>query len=140
MPKRNAFTKVVTSELQGDDSFVVYKPFTYDETRAFQKEALEKKSQYDNALKAVATELNKSVDDLTPEEIGTALLNSGLENTMTDWINQIYAQRIVQWNWVDDDDLPLEQPSKDWTVLGKLYTTEHDFISGLFQPKDNAKN
>lgn len=51
---------------------------------------------------------------------------SGRERTEV--VFESVSERIVEWNWVDDNEKPLPLPSEDPTVRERLYEKEIEFL------------
>lgn len=140
MPVRNSIKTIATPEIQGDDSFVKYRPITLEEARNLRDKSKEVSVKQDRALRDYAEGNNKSILDLTSEDKESAYVQSGLTDDLLYFADQQLSRLIVEWNWVDDDGNPLPQPRDDFKVLGKLYTHEYSFLMKLFNPEDNSKN
>lgn len=140
MPSRLSVKNIPTPEIQGDDSWIKYRPVTIEEARELRSKVSEVQSKQDKALVDFAVSKNKAVADLTEDEKNNAYETSGLTDDLLNFADMQLAKFIIEWNWVDDDGNPLPQPKNDFTVLGKLYTHEYSFIMRLFNPEDNSKN
>ena len=54
---------------------------------------------------------------------------------------EVLKTHVYEWNWVDDDDVPLPQPKDDPEVIDLLTDDEVDFLSGRIQGSEaEAKN
>jgi hypothetical protein len=104
MPSRAASYKIPSPALQGDDSWVVMKNITVDEFRKHQALVLE----------AGKTPAN------TPE--GNAIEKKTHESLM---------DKVLDWNWVDNDGAPLPKPHNNVAVVEKLTIDEINFLTGL---------
>ena len=125
MAKRRTVRKVETPELQGEGSYVVITAVKVKEIRKTRKLSLEsevKQQAYDKALAA----------DEKPEEFeafdGFA---SGLE---------MIQQHVKDWNWVDDNDVPLPQLKTNPEVVDELSTEEVTFLANLLTGEEESKN
>lgn len=66
------------------------------------------------------------------EAFGTVLKSAQAENDE----NAVYQQLskfVIEWNWVDDDDVPLPQPHDNPDVFRKLTGAELGFLSRSLQ-------
>lgn len=141
MPSRLSIKTLPTPEIQGDDSYIKYRPVTIEEARELRTKVTEVQNLQNKALTEYAVSQNKAVADLTDEEKETAYETSGLTDDLLNFADKQLSKFILEWNWVDDDGNPLPQPKDDYTVMGKLYTHEYSFIMSLFNPDENrAKN
>lgn len=141
MPSRIAVKTIPTPEIQGDDSYIKYRPVTIEEARELRTKSNEIQKLQDKALVDYAVSQNKAVADLSDEEKEIAYETSGLTDDLLGFADKQLSKFILDWNWVDDDGTPLPKPKDDYTVLGKLYTHEYSFIMRLFNPdENNAKN
>lgn len=138
MPSRIAIKNVPTPTIQGDDSYVKYRPVTIEEARELRTKASEIQKLQDKALVDYAVSQNKATADLTDDEKNTAYETSGLTDDLLSFADKQLSKFIIEWNWVDDDGNPLPQPKEDYKVMGKLYTHEYSFIMSLFNPDENA--
>lgn len=141
MPKRQATRKVSTVEIMGEDSFVVYRPIKVKE----QRELMETSKGFQKSIldhtEAFAVSIGKKVSELTADEEKQAVSTLDDANEMLHFMDKTLAERIVDWNWVDDDDEKLPIPADDWEVVLTLYAHEYDFIHGLFAATgDTEKN
>ena len=139
MPKRQSIKNIPTPELQGDDSYVIYRPMTFEEAQELRNIGRKMQADVDKALNGYATKNKIELKDMTAEQNENALAEAGLNpDEIFDFMHKQMAERIIEWNWVDDDDKPLPQPKDDYRIIRKLYTTESDFITDLFtnQSKD----
>jgi hypothetical protein len=141
MPSRLSIKTLPTPEIQGDDSYIKYRPVTIEEARELRTKVTEVQNLQNKALTEYAVSQNKAVADLTDEEKETAYETSGLTDDLLSFADKQLSKFILEWNWVDDDGNPLPQPKDDYKVMGKLYTHEYSFIMSLFNPDENrAKN
>ena len=54
---------------------------------------------------------------------------------------EVLKTHVYEWNWVDDDDVPLPQPKDDPEVIDLLTDGEVDFLSARIQGSEaEAKN
>lgn len=140
MPSRLSVKTLPTPEIQGDDSWIKYRPITIEEARLLRVQFTEVQKRQEKSLTDYAIAHNKAVADLTEDEKNTAYELSGLTDDVLNLADKQLARFIVEWNWVDDDGNSLPQPKDDHTVLSKLYTHEYTFVMKLFNPEDNSKN
>jgi len=50
------------------------------------------------------------------------------------------VQRVVEWNWVDDEGVVLPLPKDDPTVVDRLTDAERGFLARVFEGKAEEKN
>ncbi len=115
MPIRQSVKTVQTPELQGDDSWVKLRRLTLGESLDLDKEQ-----------RKLARE---GLSELSPEE-RLEYARVGLK---------VVAQCILDWNWVDDEGVPLPKPSDDPLVVERLTDQEIVFLTGFFQVEDKDK-
>lgn len=142
MPKRQATRKADTpKEIMGEGAFVEYRSFTMQEQRDLRETAKEYQDTIDEHIEKYAISIDKKVSELTEEEKNKAI--SSLENAdeLTSYTDKVYASRIVNWNWVDDNDKELPIPSQDenWIVMRTLYSHEYEYLQELLVPKENTE-
>lgn len=54
---------------------------------------------------------------------------------------EVLKTHVYEWNWVDDDDVPLPQPKDDPLIIDLLTDDEVDFLSACIQGSEaEAKN
>ncbi len=139
MPKRQALRKVETPEIMGDDSYLIYKPITIEEQRNLLKQSKEYQNTINKHTKKYAKAIGKDISDLTNEDNSKMLLELENPDELMHFMDKVLSERIVEWNWVDDDDEPMLPPSEDWKIMLSLYSHEYDFIHKLFAPDDNTE-
>ena len=102
MPKRLNTRKFTSEVVQGDDSWVVLKRATMGEGKE-------------------AGRLNTDIPidgDGGPDRA----------NLRSDRNNVFLANRVVEWNWVDDAGTPLPQPKDDPNIVDSLTDLEIDWL------------
>jgi len=52
----------------------------------------------------------------------------------------LIQQHIKSWNWVDDEETPLAQPSDDPSVIEELTTAEVSYLADLLTDEGDSKN
>lgn len=125
MAKRRTVRKVDTEELQGEGSYVVITAVKVKEIRKTRKLSQDFEANQKAAEKALAA-------GETPEEFedfdGFA---SGLE---------MIQNHVKDWNWVDDNDVPLPQLKTNPEVVNELSTDEVTFLAELLTGEEESKN
>lgn len=101
MPKRMNTRRFVSTEMQGEDSYVVVSRLTVGEAKEIHK-----------IQSAKADDEDANIDDLNA-------------------VLPLYAEHIKDWNWVDDDGKPLPLPNKDQTVLDRLTDAEFAYLGDI---------
>jgi len=139
MPKRQATRKVATIEIMGDDSYLVYRPITVQEQRELMTQSKEYQTEVEKHTQLFADALGKKVADLTDTEQKQALATLDNAEEMMHFMDKTLAERIIEWNWVDDNDESLPAPIDDWQVMLKLYSHEYEFIHSLFSNSDKTE-
>jgi hypothetical protein len=117
MPKRQRTKRIDASPIQGEGAYVLIKSMTLKETQAFQ---------------AKLTPLqNGSADPMEAERLG----------------REFFAEYVVEWNLVDDDDNPLPSPHGNPDALAELTVEEFRFITeamqggnGIAEKNSNSKS
>ncbi len=125
MAKRVSTNKVPTVELQGEDSYVIVsavKTKEIKETRRLSLRAEKAQKEVEKRRKA-----GEEVEDLEPFD-GFA---AGLE---------MIQRHLLEWNWVDDDGVPLPQPKGNPEVLDELTVKEVTFLANLLTGEEESKN
>lgn len=140
MPNRLSVKTVPTPTIQGDDSYIKYRPITMNEARDLREKTKEIENKRTKALADYSAKINKPVADFTEDETNLAFEYAGLTDEVLNFIYKEFSKFILEWNWVDDDGKPLAQPNTDYKVLGVLYSHEYNFILNLFNPQDTEKN
>lgn len=117
MPKRQSSRVIETPEMQGDDSYVQVRPPTLKQAKVLRKEMQGVQQQIDAVQKA-----------------GGDLVK---ENELEDELNVIgmrsFSKFFIAWNWVDDDEKPLDQPEDNPDVFDELTSTEIKYLSRIMQ-------
>lgn len=140
MPKRSSVKKVPTPvEIMGEDAYVIYRPITVQEARDLRSKAGEIEKQTQSALEKYAKENNKAIADLTDSDKDKAYGDSGLTDELVNYADREFSKYILEWNWVDDNDEPMPMPKDDYTVMGKLYPHEYNYIMSLFTPDEQTE-
>lgn len=115
MPKRQSTQKKPTPEMQGDDSWVIVRPPTVKQAREYQKKMRDVQQQLD-AVQTAGGDLAK-------------------ENELEDDLNLIgmraFSTFFVEWNWVDDDEKPLDQPAENPDVFEDCTATEIKYLGNI---------
>jgi hypothetical protein len=135
MPKRQSHTKtVISTELQGADSWVIINMPTVQEARAM-----------DDQLKAytrlveLAEHKVKSLLNSEHEDYANALSELAIaQETLGDFSVNILANYVKDWNWVDDDTNPLPPPSTEG-IVDKLYMSEFKWLMSQVIGSDEKK-
>lgn len=86
MPARKPFKRIISTEMQGDDSWVEIAPMKYGDAKRL----------VEMSTKAKAAAQNDEGDNLS--------LMASIEATIN--------ANVKGWNWVDDAGQPLAQPSE----------------------------
>lgn len=140
MPSRSSVKTIATPiELMGDDAWITYRPITINEARELQEKSTDIQKRQDKALSDYAKNLGVSVDVLTDEQKNKAYDEAGLTSEVIDFSDREFAKYILDWNWVFENNEPMPKPCEDYTVLGKLYPDEYQYIMSLFRPKENTE-
>jgi hypothetical protein len=103
MPVRQSRDKKVMGGPQGEDAYIVLKRLTVDEAYQFNKQLTEWASE--------------------------ALAGSSEPDEREQEARKLYADMILDWNWVDSDDKPLPKPNGNPDVIGQLWSEELNWIS-----------
>jgi hypothetical protein len=101
MPQRIKNIHLVSTEIQGSDSWVDIKPLTVEQYNRATDLVLEaRESEVDQAVRAAL--------DLKQREL--------------------FAEVVAGWNWVDNDDKPLPSPAGNPGVFELLTMAELNYI------------
>ena len=104
MPSRQR-TRQITGGPQGDDAFILVRYLTVGDSKALYAEG--------DALRKRA----EASDD--PE----------LVKALNEKANEMLAEFVMDWNWVDDDDKPLPKPKGKPAVFDLLLTNEIQWLT-----------
>ena len=141
MPKRHSVKTIITPyELQGseeDQAWIKFKPPTMGEAQELRLIQQDVNLKIERALSDYSAEINKPIAELTDEDKQLAFDKAGLTDDVMNKANQVLAQFILEWNWVDDNDSPLPQPKDDFRVFDLLYPQEYSHVMSLFNSGDN---
>ena len=110
-PTRQNIRRYDSSKVQGPDSFIRIRAITVKEAKAL----------------ARAAEPPDISDEATEEE-RTTLLNDH-EKKVERMNNEVLGDLVYEWNWVDDDGTPFEQPRGNPDVFDNLTPEELEFIT-----------
>lgn len=135
MPKRQSHTKTVKStELQGDDSWVIINMPTVEQARAMDDQMKAYSRQVDLAEHKV-----KSLANAEHEDYASALTELALaQELLGDFSIGIIARYVMDWNWVDDEGVPLPKPHAEG-VSDKLYMSEFRWLIAQIIGADEKK-
>ena len=126
MAKRQSVKKVSTEELQGEGSFVVVSAVKTKEIKTTRR------------LSKAAEQAQKAVDKLRKagdEDIEDAESFDGFQAGL-----DMIQRHLVDWNWVDDEDVPLPKPKDHPEVVDELSTDEVTFLANLLTGEEESKN
>jgi len=115
MPKRIRVREIPSPELQGEDSWVKVKAPTMAEFNQIQ--SLPAQMQELAATEGVAADVIKK---------------------MAKEYEELIAQFILEWNWVDDDDKPLPQPHNNPEIFDQLTAPEVMWLGGVLNPQNDV--
>lgn len=124
MPKRLSNQRIISSEMQGDDSWIEIIPPTMEEMKAYRKSVKPLQERLEQLKKE-----GKSLTSLEISEVNDAIDEAG---------KGLISQYVKAWNWVDNDDNPLPQPAEKGAV-DKLNLREVKWIMKQFQFDDAEK-
>ncbi|MBU0847016.1 hypothetical protein KKH23_07470 [Patescibacteria group bacterium] len=111
MPKRQNIVQLDSSKVQGEGSYVIVRRQIVEEMRTF-------------LSSETWAELQKSLkDDATG---GAVVIDIAKEA----------SGRIIEWNWVDDNDDPLPLPKDDPEVFDRLTDQEFMFLSNALGSRE----
>ena len=142
MPSRKNIKTIVTpEEIQGSDAWVKIKNITIDEARALQSESIridkELEPERKKLFKAYAEKLEKLESDLTDNEKVIALGDSPIVKESEKFLYKYYSDYVVDWNWVLDDDTPMNKPHGNPDIFGILTAQEFGYIQSLFKQDES---
>ena len=126
MAKRRSVKKVPTVELQGEGSYVVVsavKTKEIKQTRRLSQEAAKAQEAVDKLRKAG----DEDVEDVESFDG----FQAGLD---------MIQRHLVDWNWVDDNDVLLPKPKDHPEVVDELSTDEVTFLANLLTGEEESKN
>lgn len=124
MPKRQSTQRVMSPEMQGDDSWIEITAPTMEQMKGYRKQLRPLQERLEQLKKEGKTESSVEV-----QEINEAIGEAG---------KILVSQYVKSWNWVDDDDVPLPQPSEKGAV-DTLNLREIKWIMKQFQFDDSEK-
>lgn len=114
MAKRQNVRVVPSPEVQGEGSWVKVKALTVDQYNRNQE--LQRRVR-----EAVQTNDTATITEVEQET------------------RKLFAECILDWDWVDDTDAPLPCPHNNPSVFGVLTMDEMLFIGGLFRNTPEQK-
>ena len=126
MAKRKTVKKVPTDKLQGEDSYVIV---TAVKTKEIKKTRRESRAVSD-AQKKVEKRRKDGDEDIEDVEPYDAF-GSGLD---------MIRRHLKEWDWVDDDGVPLPQPKEDPNILDELTIEEVTYLAKLLTGEEDSKN
>lgn len=124
MPKRQTIQRIISSEMQGDDSFIELVPPTMEQMKSYRNQIKPLQERLEQLKKE-----GKAESSIEIQEINEAIGESG---------KGLIAQFVKSWNWVDNDDNPLPQPAEKGAV-GALNVREVKWIMKQLQFDDAEK-
>ena len=127
MPVRQNVRKIISTEVQGDDSFVSIISPKIEEVKAQQASMQPLRDE----LAAIEAELKAS--GLTDLEIKSHPRYAAANEKLSDAGTKLMVGYIKDWNWVDDDGKPLPKPSEDSSVINQLTVGELTWLSNSFR-------
>ena len=145
MPKRRTVIKVACDEVQGDDSWVELRVFTYKEMRdrwalADRANPPGKEKPESKGADLIADKDKVTRVDLikTQEDEEETLDLTGEE---METLAQENFDHVLSWNWVDDNGESLPQPQERPDVLELLNAAETRFLGrALSRSRSDLKN
>ncbi len=126
MAKRKTVKKVSTDELQGENSYVIVTAVKTKEIKQTRRES----QAVSDAQKEVEKRRKVGDEDIEDVEPYDAF-GSGLD---------MIRRHLKEWDWVDDDGVPLPQPKEDPNVLDELTIEEVTFLANLLTGEEDSKN
>lgn len=124
MPKRQSTQRVMSPEMQGDDSWIEITAPTMEQMKGYRKQLKPLQERLEQLKKEGKTESSVEV-----QEINEAIGEAG---------KSLVSQYVKAWNWVDNDDAPLPQPAEKGAV-DTLNLREIKWIMKQFQFDDSEK-
>lgn len=124
MPKRQSTQRVMSPEMQGDDSWIDITAPTMEQMKGYRKQVRPLQERLEQLKKEGKTESSVEV-----QEINEAIGEAG---------KSLVSQYVKAWNWVDNDDAPLPQPAEKGAV-DTLNLREIKWIMKQFQFDDSEK-
>lgn len=117
MPKRQSVTRIVSTEMQGDDSWIEIISPTMDEMSAYRSTLAPVQERIEQLQKEGASANDSRIIKAREE------LNKAGESLISNFVKA--------WNWVDDNGDDLPQPHEQGAI-GKLRISEINWISAQF--------
>lgn len=117
MPKRQSTKTIPTPEMQGDDSYIVARPPTMKQAKEYQKLMRKVQQQLEAVIKAG----------------GDTVKENELEDELNDIGMQSFSTFFVEWNWVDDDEHPLDQPIDNPDIFEQCNAFEIKYLGNLMR-------
>lgn len=131
MPKRQlARQRINSSEVMGEDSYVIVEFPTANESQANAR-------MLDNLQTNIKIAEDRYRDEPTREN---KIRLDNAQDELNKATMQMIADYLVEWNWVDFDDNPLEQPYKNPDILGELVASEIRWLSNIFAGVSSKKS
>lgn len=124
MPKRIQAKRIITADVQGDDSWVdlIYPTKEEMETVTKANRPLQERLK-------VLKDSGVSGNDPEMQELNEKLSAEGFT---------LITRYVKAWNWVDGEDNPLPPPNTEG-VINKLTILEIKYLTSLFAFKDEEK-
>jgi hypothetical protein len=115
MAQRQNIITFDSTEIQGEGSWIKVRMITHGQRKDY--------------LKNYGDILGKNATDVTPERRDEFQIAN----------DDLVIAMVVDWNWVDDDGIPLPLPKDDPTVIDTLTESEHAFIANSMQGTGERK-
>lgn len=145
MPQRQATKRVNTAAVQGEDSYAVVRRISVGEAKSLfvrsRQKAIDLQAELAKAVQQYETStVDEGVKGLALSARCNQLLVLSREQPdanadMTTTLN-LLATHVTEWNWVDDDGVPLPLPKDDASVMDRLTDAELQVLSNALQGPD----
>ena len=109
MSKRQSIITFDSTEVQGEGSWAKVRLVTHGEQK----------------------QITKEYGGLAGKEIKDIGVDNLMELQRAN--DALLTRNIIEWNWVDDDDISLPIPSADPDVLDRLTELEHQFLASTLK-------
>jgi hypothetical protein len=123
MAKRQSIYVINSPDIQGEGSWIKVKRVEYGEAKKVNRQLRLMKREKEQAAAGAGN--GRSEDEV--------------QDALTAYNDAWIAEHLLDWNWVDDEGVPLPAPSKDPTVLDRLDVQEMAFIDEVLTGERDQK-
>ena len=135
MPKRNNVKRIESPDLQGEDSYVVIRTVEWGVSKQL-KPRMRVAEDHVNRKQKLLDRASEALDEASDDQKETAqaaveaaqIALDEAESKLIAITEDLVKKNFVEWNWVDDDGNPFDNPSQNSEVLDRLSADEVEFL------------